>query len=130
MLLSKPSREVLPSQKGIRNYFVIQKERFNAMGIDPTSMQQTIFNPLLLWIPLLTVIMLDIFMLISAWEHRNNMDLMTDILCPFFQSFLSVIKILCFLWNKRKIVKLVKHIWMWNLEGKSENIKVEENLIN
>ncbi|XP_065368749.1 odorant receptor 45a-like [Calliphora vicina] len=68
-------------------------------------------------------------MLIYATECRHDLDLVTDILAPFWQALLALIKMWCFVWNKKKVVKLVRHIWLWNLEGCGDDLKIiaEEN---
>lgn len=109
--------DALPPQYEIRKYFEIQKFTFNYLGIEVTSEKRTIFQPILIWIPMLFLVALCVFMLLYAIECRNDMNLVTDIVAPFWQALLALIKILCFLWNRRKIVKLVRNIWLWNLEG-------------
>ncbi|KAM7343103.1 odorant receptor 45a-like [Cochliomyia hominivorax] len=129
MFKLKSASDSLPPQNGIENYFATQTFAFNFLGINATSKEKTIFNPFLTWIPMMFLVALSIFMLVYAIESRRDMYLVTDILPPFWQSLLALIKIWCFLWNRRKIVKLIRHIWLWNLKADGDELKiiVEEN---
>ncbi|KAI8122595.1 Odorant receptor 45a [Lucilia cuprina] len=120
----KSTSDALPPQHGLKTYFAVQKFAFNCMGIDVTSQNRTIFNPLLNWIPMALLTTLCVFMLIYAAQYRHDIDLMTDILAPFCQALLALIKMWVFFWNKKKVVNLVRHIWLWNLEGRDDELDI------
>ncbi|XP_037819571.1 uncharacterized protein LOC119608988 [Lucilia sericata] len=129
LLKPKSAADALPPQYGLKTYFVVQNFAFNCMGIDVTSQNRTIFNPFINWISMALLMTLCVFMFMYAAEYRHDMDLMTDILAPFWQAVLALIKMWVFVWNKKRVVKLVRHIWLWNLEGRADelDIIIDEN---
>ncbi|XP_075167596.1 odorant receptor 45a-like [Haematobia irritans] len=119
----------LPSQRVLQGYFFVQKYSFAAIGIDPTSLKRTIYNPYRAWIPLLSIVTVCIPVFLYASKYVDDLLQMTNILAPIWQSLLGIIKFFLFMWNRKKIVELVRKLWQRNLEANDEELKilVEEN---
>ncbi|XP_046809415.1 odorant receptor 45a-like [Lucilia cuprina] len=125
----KPAPDAVPQQEGIKRYFFVQYFSFACVGIDPTSLERTICNTYLTWLPMLSLLFLCFPIVIYASQYITDLDLVTDALSPIWQASLSIMKLMYFIWNKEKIIKLVRRIWMWNVKASAEELKIlyEEN---
>lgn len=111
--------DALPPPRTLSNYFFIQRFCFAAVGIDPTSLECTVFSWFLAWVPMLGIATLIGPMASYAVKYaQEDLDQAVSALSPMWQSVLSVIKFFIFMWNRKKIVELVREVWFWNLEGK------------
>ncbi|TMW46442.1 hypothetical protein DOY81_008478 [Sarcophaga bullata] len=125
----KPAPDALPEQKGIDRYFSVPLFSFASIGMDPTSMQRTYVNYFMAWIPMMLLLILCFPIVIYASQYKDDLTLVTDALSPIWQAIMAILKIMYFMWNKKKIVKLVRKLWLWNLKSKGEELKilVDEN---
>ena len=126
----KPARDALPEQKGIERYFWVPLFSFASIGIDPTSLQRTYVNYLLAWIPMMLLLALCFPIIFYASQYKEDLDLVTDALSPIWQAIMAILKIMYFMWNKQKIVKLVRKLWFWNLKCKSNDSIKSSSIIN
>ncbi|XP_037819570.1 odorant receptor 45a-like [Lucilia sericata] len=67
--------------------------------------------------------------IIYVSQYINDLYLVTDALSPIWQASLSFLKMIYFIWNKKKIVKLVRRIWLLNVKVTDGDLKIlhEEN---
>lgn len=110
--------KALPSQPGVVGYFGVQLLCFARIGINPTLLQGTIISTFKIWFPMLSTMILCIFMLVYAVENISDLNKVTDALSPFWQAVLAIAKLIFFRRNKQKYVTLIRRLWLWNLEGK------------
>ncbi|KAM7343485.1 odorant receptor 45a-like isoform 2-T2 [Cochliomyia hominivorax] len=115
--------------QGIKEYFQIQLFCFATFGMDPTSLKRTIVSNFLVWTPTVCLMAMVIHIFIYATQCRTDLNLLTDALSPLWQASLALIKSFYFVWNKDKIVSLVRKIWKMNLKANDEELKIliEEN---
>ncbi|XP_037819572.1 odorant receptor 45a-like [Lucilia sericata] len=128
----KPAPDAVPNQEGIKRYFVVQYFSFAAVGIDPTSLERTIVSSCIAWGPMMSLLFLCFPIVIYASQYITDLKLVTDALSPIWQAILSIMKLMYFIWNKEKIVKLVRKIWLLNVKATDEELKIlyEENCID
>ncbi|XP_013107983.1 odorant receptor 45a-like [Stomoxys calcitrans] len=109
--------DALPPQDRVQRYFFVQRTCFAAIGIDPTSIRSTIFNRFLAWIPMFCMLIIIGPMGLYALKYiQTDLDQMASALAPMWQAILSIVKFFLFMWNRKKIVRLVREVWMWSLE--------------
>ncbi|XP_005191885.2 odorant receptor 45a-like [Musca domestica] len=122
--------DALQPQTSIKKFFLIQKISFAAVGLDPTSIRRTIFRPWLTFIPLVSIIAVLGPMGIYAFNYlKIDLGKAVSALSPFWQALLSIVKFFVFMLNRKKIVGLVRKVWLWTLEANEEELKIiaEEN---
>ncbi|XP_073845613.1 odorant receptor 45a-like [Musca autumnalis] len=122
--------DALPPQISLRNFFFIQKICFAAIGLDPTSIERTMFRPWLTFIPLLSIMALLGPMGIYAVNNITiDLGKAMSALSPFWQAFLATVKFFVFMLNRKKIVEQVRKVWTWTLEANEQELHIieEEN---
>ncbi|XP_075167594.1 odorant receptor 45a-like [Haematobia irritans] len=121
--------DALPQQSTYERFFFVQKYSFATIGIDPTSLRRTIFNPMTLVLPLIAITTVLGPSLLFARTCAIDLNEVARILTPILQCILAIVKITLFVLQKEKIVKLVRHVWIWNSEANAEELLIlrEEN---
>ncbi|XP_065366890.1 odorant receptor 45a-like [Calliphora vicina] len=112
--------EAVLSQPRIKSYFQVQRYSFGCIGVNPTSLECTVFSRFRVWFPMMVQLCHYIPVLQYAIENIHDMDKVTTSLAPLWQSIIATFKIIYFVWNIKKIVSLVRKLWLWNLEAKGE----------
>lgn len=107
----------LPPLEGVKYYFVVQKFCFTAIGVDALSARRTIVNGFLFWIPNIVQFILSQPLTLYSLQHLEDMSLVTDAMAPVWQVLMANMKMALFLWHKKEMKKLVRDLWLWNLEG-------------
>nr|AID61244.1 odorant receptor [Calliphora stygia] len=111
-------------QPRIKRYFHVQRVCFAILGINPTSLERTVFNHYRVWLPMIVQLLHYIPMVFYAIENINDVVKVTTALAPIWQAINATLKIIYFVWNRKKIVALVRKLWFWNLEAKDEELVI------
>ncbi|KAI8128908.1 Odorant receptor 45a [Lucilia cuprina] len=121
--------ESLPSQPGIKRYFHVQRMGFAALGLNIISMERTLHNYFHVWFPAFVLFAFYFPVLSYAVENAQDLNKLTTTLSPVWQSIIAHFKILFIMWNRKKVVSLIRKLWYLNLEAKNEEhaIVVAEN---
>ncbi|XP_075167595.1 odorant receptor 45a-like [Haematobia irritans] len=121
--------DALPQQSTYERFFFVQKYSFATIGIDPTSLRRTIFNPMTLVLPLIAITTVLGPSLLFARTCAMDLNEVARVLTPILQCILAIVKISLFVLQKEKIVKLVRYVWIWNIEANAEELLIlrEEN---
>ncbi|XP_059225755.1 odorant receptor 45a-like [Stomoxys calcitrans] len=115
--LPTPAPDALPPQKTYERFFFVQKRSFATVGIDPTSFERTIISYGLFWIPFFAMVTIPGPALLLARNYITDLNVVARILTPVWQSILAGLKICVFMWQRKKIIFLVRKVWLWNLDG-------------
>uniref|UniRef100_A0A1B0ADA8 Uncharacterized protein n=1 Tax=Glossina pallidipes TaxID=7398 RepID=A0A1B0ADA8_GLOPL len=110
--------DALPSLNGLSRHFTVQQYTFAAIGLDPKSLQRPIFNKILAVVPMLGLFSLVIPMIGYASLYKSDILKVTDGLSPVWEGVLALAKFFYFIWNREKVIQLLRKIWIKNLEGK------------
>uniref|UniRef100_A0A1I8M539 Odorant receptor n=1 Tax=Musca domestica TaxID=7370 RepID=A0A1I8M539_MUSDO len=116
----------LPPLEGVKYYFVVQKFCFTAIGVDALSARRTIVNGFLFWIPNIVQFILSQPLTLYSLQHLEDMSLVTDAMAPVWQVLMANMKMALFLWHKKEMKKLVRDLWLWNLEATPDELKILE----
>ncbi|KAI9583156.1 odorant receptor 45a-like [Glossina fuscipes] len=108
--------DALPSPNGLSRHFTVQQYTFAAIGLDPKSLQRPIFNKILALVPMLGLLTLVIPMIGYASLYKSDILKVTDALSPLWEGVLALSKFFYFIWNRQKIIQLLRKIWIKNLE--------------
>ncbi|KAM7342271.1 odorant receptor 45a-like [Cochliomyia hominivorax] len=117
-------KDILPEQVNIRSYFNVQRFSFARIGINAISLERTLFSYFWSWFPTSSQALLCFATLIYAVNNIHDLDVVTDTLSPFWQGFMSLFKFFHFMWHRKKIVRLIRKLWLWNLEAKSRELEI------
>ncbi|XP_037941227.1 odorant receptor 45a-like [Teleopsis dalmanni] len=117
---------------GMKRYFAVQRFTFAAMGIDPTSEERIIINPVLAILPFFASITLLVSIITYTIQHISNVDEATDAMSPGCQVIMSTWKFAILLYKRKELVRIVRKIMAWNLKAtaKESVIIVNENKID
>lgn len=119
MLKPPNTPDSLPPQTAIKNFLLIQRICFWAIGLDPSSIKRTIYRPWLTIIPLLAMIgLLGPMAMYAVNNLKIDLGKAISALSPFWQSILSIVKFFFFIVNRKKILQLLRDVWLWTLEGR------------
>lgn len=116
--MTETSADVLPPLEDVKYYFVVQNFCFRAIGVDLLSMKRTMVSGLLFWLPNILELAICVPLTRYALENLEDMSLVTDAMAPVWQVLMAILKMALFMWHKKDIKKLVRNLWLWNLEGK------------
>ncbi|XP_061396982.1 odorant receptor 45a-like [Musca vetustissima] len=117
--------DALQTQTSIKKFFFIQKISFAAIGLDPTSIKRTMFRPWLTFIPLVSMIAVLGPMGIYAFNNMKiDLGKAMAALSPFWQASLAIVKLFVFMLNRKKIVGLVREVWLWSFEANEEELQI------
>uniref|UniRef100_A0ABK9MIN8 Odorant receptor n=1 Tax=Glossina morsitans morsitans TaxID=37546 RepID=A0ABK9MIN8_GLOMM len=111
--------DALPSVNGLSRHFTVQQYTFAAIGLDPKSLQRPIFNKMLALVPMLGLFSLVIPMIGYASLYKSDILKVTDALSPVWEGLLALAKFFYFIWNRQKVIQLLRKIWIKNLEVSS-----------
>ncbi|XP_059225754.1 odorant receptor 45a-like [Stomoxys calcitrans] len=119
------SSDALPSEERLHHYLFVQRYCFAGIGIDPTSLTKTVFNRLLAWIPMLCLFFLIFPLGLYALEYmKTDLSQMVIALSPMWQMILAVNKFFLFMWNREKIVRLVREVYFWTLKANDAELVI------
>uniref|UniRef100_A0A1A9W8D3 Odorant receptor n=1 Tax=Glossina brevipalpis TaxID=37001 RepID=A0A1A9W8D3_9MUSC len=113
------ANDALPSLNGLNRYFSVQQYTFAAIGLDPKSLQRPVYNKILAVVPMLGLFSLIFPMIGYASLYKSDILKVTDALSPVWEGVLALSKFFYFIWNREKIVQLLRKIWIKNLEVKN-----------